>query len=109
MSLKEAVKDDIGRVFLDTDDFAEAINFDGLEIVAVVDTDARREDLVREDNSLASYPWDFRIFARAADFPRRPKVTDYVVINGKAEAPAIVARCDEEMGMYIIYLLGNSA
>lgn len=109
MNLKDVINDDIDSVFLDMDDFADVINFDGMEIKAVIDTDVRRDPLEMETNTLASYPWDYRIFAKAADFSRRPKTNDYVILNGDASEPMIVVKCDEEMGMYVIYLLENAA
>lgn len=107
MKLRDVIRSDIEDVILQLDDFAEEINFDGIPIVGVLDTDEERQALVRETEALGSFLWDYRIFTKTDYFARRPQVNDAVRINGGEVS--LVTDVEMEMGMLVIYILENAA
>lgn len=107
MNLKDIICSDIEDVILQLDDFAEEIDFDGIPIVGVLDTDEERQALVKESEALGSFLWDYRIFTKAEYFTRRPKVNDAVRINGGEVS--LVTDVELEMGMLVLYILENAS
>ena len=107
MALKDVIESDNDSVFLNEDDFATKINYDGQEVTAVKDTDLKREYLSMENSALGTFPWDSRYFVKASDFQRLPKVTDYIFIDG--EGPMTVTKVENDIGMLTIYVLENES
>lgn len=107
MSFKDDVAADIKNVFLNEKEFAEQINFDGVIITAVPDLNDGRDPLLKETTSLGSFKWDRRYFIVMEDLPHKPEPGDIVRINNGDMQ--YVAKTDEEMGMYIVYLTGNES
>lgn len=99
--------DDIKKVFLNTDEMADEIEFDGQIIVAVIDLNDGREPLLKETTSLNAFKWDRRFSIAMEDLPRKPVPGDFIRIN-RGEYQEVV-KVDEEMGMYIVYLTGNES
>lgn len=107
MNLKDVIRSDIDEIVLQLDDFAEKIDFDGISIVGVIDTDEERQALVKESEAWGSFLWDYRIFTKAEYFSRRPRVGDAVCINGGEVS--LVTDVEMEMGMLVIYILENAS
>lgn len=107
MNFKEQIAADIKNVFLNEKEFAEKIDFDGVIVSAVIDLNDGRDPLVKESTSLISFKWDRRFSIAVEDLPRKPEPGDIVRINGGELQ--YVAKTDEEMGMYIVYLTGNES
>jgi hypothetical protein len=81
--------------FLNVDEFADSVVFDGIGRVACVfdgegDTQASREGVINQDLVL---------HVRVSDFPSAPFVGQRVVIQDK---PADVIAVDEQHGMYVV-------
>lgn len=107
MSFKDDVAQDIKNVFLNEKEYAEKIDFDGVIVSAVIDLNDGRDPLVKESTSLISFKWDRRFSIAKEDLPHKPEPGDIVRINGGELQ--YVAKSDEEMGMYVVYLTGNES
>lgn len=106
-NFKDYIAADIKNVFLNEKEFADKVSFDGVIITAVPDLNDGRDPLVKEATSLISFKWDRRYFIAVEDLPHKPEPGDIVRINdGELQ---YVAKTDEEMGMYIVYLTGNES
>lgn len=71
MSLKDRISDDINRIFLQTDHFAETHYWNGREILCVTDEE---EALKRKNNNVNDISWDSNtrkilIHVSEKDFP----------------------------------------
>lgn len=105
MSLKSRIEEDINRVFLQMDHFAETHYWNGAEIVCVPDEE---EALKRKNNNVNDISWDSNtrkilIYVKEADFPEAepPEPNTHVVFDRK---PMRVLDVDINMGMLGILL-----
>ena len=105
MSLKSRIEEDINRVFLQKDHFAETHYWNGAEIVCVPDEEAA---LKRKNNNVNDISWDSNtrkilIYVKEADFPeaKPPEANTHIVFDRK---PMRVLDVDINMGMLGILL-----
>lgn len=104
-TFKDCVRKDIDKTFLNTDEFAEVIMFDGVEIKAAISNNDSREPQTKESDALGTYKWDRCLQVNKEDMPRKPEQGEYIRLNDSQLQ--YVAEVEEDMGMYIIYLVGN--
>lgn len=88
MSLKELLQRDL-TTFINEDEFAETINYNGVEILAVVTQTAsasqskytvkRQIDPARHLKLAGNF---FTVYVKTADLPKLPKYGEFVKING---------------------------
>ena len=104
-AFKEMIDADIKGVFINLDEFAEIHKWNSgtgksYEIHAVLDDDI----LIRKYS--AQYEFlgqdSHMLFASAADFVKKPKISDAVRLDGVLYT---VDRIEEDMGMYTIFLI----
>ena len=105
MALKSRIEEDIRRIFLQTDHFAEIHYWNGKEIICVPDEE---EALKRKNNNVNDISWDSNtrkilIHVKEADFPGQepPEPNSHVVFDRKKMR---VIDVDVNMGMLDILL-----
>ena len=105
MTLKEMIADDIQKVFLNLNDFADIHNVDGTEMKAVIDEinaderNLKTTDRVIGDSIFEKY---LKVYVDANDYGDKPYVgrTTFMLDDEVYR----VIEVNEEMGMYVIYL-----
>lgn len=100
MSFKAQIADDIERVFLNSDDFAESHTIEGITVVCVVDDNAQAR--VKQGRILGMVEADVILFGKASDFPFRPE--EHMNVDGKE---MFVVKWAEAMGVIEIALEQN--
>lgn len=104
-NFKDCMQKDIDETFLNLHEFAEEVEFDGLKVKAVVANNDGREPLTKESDALGIYKWDRCLHINAKDMLRKPESSEYIRLNdGQMQ---YIAHVEEDMGMYIIYLVGS--
>lgn len=105
MSLKTRIEEDINRVFLQTDHFAETHYWNGAEIVCVPDEE---EALKRKNNNVNDISWDSNtrkivIYVKKSDFPggEAPEPNTHVMFD---RTPMRILDVHDNMGMIDILL-----
>lgn len=105
MTLKEMIANDIDKVFLNMDDFAEIHDIDGVEMKAVIDeVNAEERSLKSSDHIIGDSIFEkyIKIYVNVDEYGEKPKAGRRIFrLDGK---PYRVMEVDEEMGMYVIYL-----
>lgn len=88
MALKDRIAEDIRRIFLQTDHFAEIHYWNGEEIICVPDEE---EALKRKNNNVNDISWDSNtrkilIHVKEADFPGKelPEPNSHILFDRKA-------------------------
>ena len=105
MTLKEMIADDIQKVFLNLNDFADIHNVDGTEMKAVIDEinaderNLKTTDRIIGDSIFKKY---LKVYVDAEDYGDKPDVGRRIFTLDEEEYRVI--EVDEEMGMYVIYL-----
>lgn len=105
MTLKEMIADDIQKVFLNMDEFAEIHNVDGVEMKAVVDEiNAEERNLKTSDHVIGDSIFEAykKLYVDAKDYGEKPYVGRATFLLD--DEYYRVLEVDEEMGMYVIYL-----
>lgn len=104
-TFKECAAQDIKNTFLNPDEFAEEVEYDGIKVMAVSTNNDAREPKTKESDALGVYKWDLCLQIAVEDLPRRPEQGEYIRLNdGRLQH---VAQVEEEMGMYLVYLTGS--
>lgn len=108
MALRDRIAEDIGRVFMNQEHFADVHYWDGAEIVCVVDDETA---LKRKNNNVKDISWDNNtgetlIYTPAAGFPggRAPEPNSMVMFDGVLKR---VLQVQADMGVYTIMLASN--
>lgn len=105
MTLKEMIADDVQKVFLNMDDFADIHNVDGTEMKAVVDEiNADERNLKTSDHIIGDSIFEryIKLYVDIEDYGDKPYVgRTTFTLDGEYYR---VLEVDEEMGMYVIYL-----
>ena len=109
MALKDRIAEDIRRIFLQTDHFAEIHYWNGEEIICVPDEE---EALKRKNNNVVDISWDnnsreILIYTPVDTFPDRVPMPNLQVIFDKRQMR--ILQVNEDMGMYTILLATNEA
>ena len=98
MSLAEQLQDDVRRVFLQKEDFARPIIWDGREILAVEDADRLREMQAKRDDLRTATRL---LYIAENDLKTAPVPGGYVTADGRRYK---IVSADTEEGMYLITL-----
>lgn len=99
MSLKELISEDVRKVFLNFNDFAEIHKINGANILCVIDKDnthmrssgGRRTEGVREDS--------FFVYIDSREFVKKPSPHERIDIDGKSYFIRDIA---DENGIFVI-------
>ena len=94
---KDLVSSDIKKVFLNTDEFAEILTYNGVDIPVMQD----KEQLIKKQIN-GQIEGNNLIFAAVSDFDTAPNVGDAVKFNNRK---AQISDITEDDGMYEIILL----
>lgn len=108
MSFRESIKQDIGAVFMCTDEFAEEHIWNGTRIVCVIDVDT---ELKRKNNNVLDISWDnnreeINVFVPVMQLAQKPRVNGEILLDGNSYR---VMNVDEDMGLYMIALTAQTA
>lgn len=107
MSLKDVMAADISAVFLNPDEFAAEHNINGVQMVALVDSDIIKERSNRiSGNFDGVYKSEVSLFVRAADMTKRPVRGQALRLDGKLY---VVSDCSEAEGMLEILMDVNDS
>lgn len=105
MALKDRIADDINRVFLQMDHFAETHYWNGEQIICVTDGE---EALKRKNNNVNDISWDSNtrkilLYVKQADFPEAvpPEPNTHIIFDRK---PMRVLDVNINLGMLDILL-----
>lgn len=106
MALKDRIHDDISRVFMNMEHFAEKHTWNGLRIRCVLDDETA---LKRKNNNVVDLSWDNNttetvIYTPVEGFPGRVLPNEHVIFDMK---PMKILQVQEDMGMYTILLVAN--
>ena len=101
MTFKELAASDIDAVFLNSDEFANTVIFNGIELKCVIDDDRLLE---RNDTAPGVYLGERLIFTKSSDLPGKPAVGSRATIDGRAW---FVTSVTDNAGMYEIRLGAN--
>lgn len=101
MALKDRIRDDITRVFLNMGHFAETHAWNGREFTCVIDEEA---NLKRKNNNVNDVSWDANtrekvLYAKVEGFPGKVIPNASVVFDKESYR---VLEVQEDMGMYTI-------
>lgn len=102
MSFKAQIQDDIERVFINLDDFAESHTIEGTTVMCVVDDNAQAR--VKQGRILGMVEADVILFGKAEDFPYTRGPEELMNVDGKE---MIVVKWAEAMGVVEIALEQN--
>lgn len=108
MALKDRIHDDIGRVFMNTNHFAEEHTWNGYPFKCVTDDETA---LKRKNNNVVDLSWDNNttetvIYTPVEGFPGRVVPNEHVLFDRK---PMKILQVQEDMGMYTILLVANES
>lgn len=104
MALKDRINDDINRVFINFDHFAETHTWNGQPIACVIDNETA---LKRKNNNVVDISWDnnsteILFYTPSAVFPARIQPNEHVYFDGKEMR---VTQFAEDGGIYTILLV----
>lgn len=104
--LKDYLASDMAT-FLNQDEFADLHDIDGLQVLAVIDSDVLK---IRSDRKSEQYDGvyaaELAVYVRATDLPDRPVHGQHMRLDGKLY---VVAECTEAEGMLEILLGANES
>ncbi len=108
MSLRSRIFEDVHRVFMNGQHFAETHMWNGVPIVCVPDEE---EALKRANNNVNDISWDSNtreivLYTPVDDFPGAPEPNTHVVLDKRRMT---VLDVHEDMGMYTIRLTVKDA
>lgn len=108
MALKDRIHDDIGRVFMNMQHFAEEHTWNGYLFKCVMDDETA---LKRKNNNVVDLSWDNNttetvIYTPVEGFPGRVVPNEHVLFDRK---PMKILQVQEDMGMYTILLVANES
>jgi hypothetical protein len=93
--------------FFNPDEFAEMHDFDGRQVLAVVDSDILK---IRSNDKSEQYDGVYKgevaVYVKAADLPARPVFGQQMRLDGKLY---LVVECSEAMGVLEIVLGANES
>ncbi len=102
MSFKSMIANDIDKVFLNDEDFAEEHTVEGATIKCVGNSDA--SDKIKDGRILGQIEADVILFGAASDLPRERGPESLINVDGKE---LIVIKWAESMGLVEIALRQN--
>ena len=107
MALKDRVRLDISRVFMNPDHFADVHTWNGHKFICVVDNETA---LKRKNNNVVDISWDnntteLLIYTPVAEFPGRLQPNEHVIFDDQSMR---VLQYNEDMGIYTILLVQYS-
>lgn len=107
MSLKDVMAADLTAVFFNPNEFAAEHNINGVNMVALVDSDITKERSNRiSGNFDGIYKSEISLFVRAADMAKRPVRGQALRLDGKLY---VVSDCTEAEGMFEILMDVNDS
>lgn len=108
MTFRDEVAADNLNIFLNSEEFAELHNLNGVEALAVVQKLSTNSDIstgdVATDNVYGLYGEAVQVNFSADIMPELPAYGDPYMLDGKQY---IVNSCNNDMGMITLELLGN--
>lgn len=104
MSLRDRLINDVSRVFMNQNQFAEKHTWNGKQIVIVPDEEAA---LKRKNNNVVDVAWDNNttevlIYTPVEGFPGRVEPNEHILFDNK---PMKVLQANKVYGMYAILLV----
>lgn len=108
MALKDRLENDIQRVFMNVDHFAERHSWNGKTLWCVTDEDLA---LKRKNNNVVDVSWDNNttetvVHAPVKDFPGRVEPNEQIFFDGQYMK---ILQRQEDCGVYTIVLVANEA
>lgn len=105
MNLKDVMAADNSAVFINADEFAEIHDFDGVGILAVVDSDELSVRSNRQtDRYDGLYKGTMKVYVRRDDLGYRPEYGQALRLDNVLY---LVAECYEDHGMLTVLLEAN--
>ena len=106
MAFKDRVRDDVTRVFMNQQHFAESHTWNGKRFVTVPDEEAA---LKRKNNNVVDLSWDNNttevlIHTAVEGFPGRALPNEHIIYDKR---PMKVLQVQNDAGMYSILLVSN--
>ncbi len=106
MALKDRATDDLARVFINTEHFAETHNWNGTDFDCVTDEEAA---LKRKNNNVVDISWDNNtqetlLYVAKTVFPGQAVVNQQGLFDGMLMK---ILQVQEDMGMLAILLVAN--
>lgn len=106
MSLKDRIKADINRVFINFDHYASTHLWNGYELDCVCDEEIA---LKRKNNNVVDLSWDNNttetvVYAKVEGFPGRVLPNEHIIFDNK---PMKILQRQIDEGMYTILLVSN--
>lgn len=106
-TFKDFANEDISEVFFNFDEFAETHNIDGVDMVAIIDSDVLKiRSNYKQDQYDGVYKGELAVFVRETDINERPVFGQRLRLNGKLY---LVVECTEDMGVLEIVLEANDS
>lgn len=102
MSFKDQLANDIEKVFLNDEDFAEEHEIEGTLVTCVLNSDTA--DKIKDGRILGQIEADAVIFGKASDFPKQRGPESIINVDGRE---MIVVKWAVSMGMAEIALRQN--
>ena len=102
---KDLMAEDVHRVFLNLNEFAELHNINGKEMSAIIEhAEARKREKRYKDHIDGMYQGLVVLYVAASDYGSLPPEGSYVVLDG---AKYTVSDADSQDGMYVLTLAAN--
>jgi hypothetical protein len=107
MGFKDFVQNDIEKVFINSNEFAEVHNLNGTRCYAVAEglTDKQHVEIMGQDIDGLIYD-TIVVHVAKQDLPEVPEYNQIFRLNGRL---MLVQSCEEDMGMLNIVLRGNNS
>ena len=100
MGFKDFAQNDIEKVFINSNEFAEVHNLNGTQCYAVAEglTDKQHVEIMGQDTII--------VHVAKRDLPEVPEYNQIFRFNGRI---MLVQSCEDDMGMLNIVLRGNNS
>ena len=105
MGLKDIIREDINKIFLNNEEFSDLHMVDGKEIHVIVDEMELTEREKKSINRDMNYKAQKLIYVSAEEFGKLPKINRPFNLDGRTY---LVRDASEEDGMYSITLEVNT-
>ena len=107
MGFKDFAQNDIEKVFINSNEFAEVHNLNGTQCYAVAEglTDKQHVEIMGQDIDGLIYD-TIIVHVAKRDLPEVPEYNQIFSFNGRI---MLVQSCEDDMGMLNIVLRGNNS
>ena len=106
MALKDRIHDDLTRVYMNQNHFAEEHTWNGRKLICVTDDEVA---LKRKNNNVVDLSWDNNttetlVYVPREGFPGRAKPNEQVLFDNR---PMTILQVQDDMGMLAILLVSR--